>query len=145
MFVSLPTGSRKSLCYWVLPSVFKHLRGIACCTAIIVGPLDALMKDQEHSLRERCVKAIKVSVDNDRMEDVKKGCYDLLRASPELLLTSSEWRVLLQSTLYKEQLVGVVVDKAHCVKKWSVAILLFMHALGSIIILYNTVTSTFRT
>ena len=133
VFVSLPTGSGKSLCYWLLPLVFERLRGIACCTAIVVSPLDALMKDQEHSLQERCVKAIKVGVDDQRMEDVKKGCYELLFVSPELLLTSSEWRDMLQSTVYKEQLVGVVVDEAHCVKKWSVA-LLFMHVLGSILI-----------
>ena len=75
-----------------------HLRGIACCTVIVVSPLDALMKDQEHSLRERGVKAIevgvddarmedviKVGVDDARMEDVKNGCYELLFVSPELL------------------------------------------------------------
>ena len=122
VFVSLPTGSGKSLCYWLLPSIFEHLKGNTCCTVIIVSPLDALMKDQEHSLRERGVKAIKVGADDARMEDVKKGCYELLLVSPELLLTSSEWRDMLQSTVYKEQLVGVVVDEAHCVKKWSVAI-----------------------
>ena len=98
VFVSLPTGSGKSLCYWLLPSVFEHLRGIACCTVIVVSPLDALMKDQEHSLRERGVKAIKVGVDNAR---IKKGCYELLLVSPELSLTSSEWRDMLQSTVYK--------------------------------------------
>ena len=87
---------------------------------IVVSPLDALMKDQEHSLREGGVKAIKVCVDDARMEDVKKGCYDLF-VSSELLLTSSEWTDMLQSAVYKEQLVGVVVDEAHRVKKWSVA------------------------
>ena len=50
VFVSLPTGSGKSLCYWLLPSVFEHLRGIACCTVIVVSPLDALMKDQKSIL-----------------------------------------------------------------------------------------------
>ena len=42
VFVSLPTGSGKSLCYWLLPLVFEHLRGIACCTVIIGSPLDAI-------------------------------------------------------------------------------------------------------
>ena len=41
VFVSLPTGSEKSLCYWLLPSVVEHLRGISCCTVIFVSPLDA--------------------------------------------------------------------------------------------------------
>ena len=41
VFVSLPTGSGKSLCYWLLPSVVEHLRGISCCTVIVVSPLDA--------------------------------------------------------------------------------------------------------
>ena len=75
VFVFLRTGSGMcwlarlvagSLCatgYFSLPSVSEHPRGIACCTAIVVTPLDALMKDQEHSLRERGVKAIKVGVD----------------------------------------------------------------------------------
>ena len=117
VFVSLPTGSGKSLCYWLLPSVFERLRGITC--TVVVSPLDALMKDQEHSLRERGVKAIRVGDDDARMEDVKKGYYELLFVSPELLLTSSEWRDMLQSTVYKEQLVGIVVDEAHCEKMVS--------------------------
>ena len=49
--VSLQTGSGKSVCYWLLPSVFEHLRGIACCTVIVISPLVALMKDQEHEAR----------------------------------------------------------------------------------------------
>lgn len=92
---------------------------------IVVSPLDALMKYQEHSLRERSVKAIKVGVDDARMEEIKKGCYELLFVSPELLLNSSEWRDMLQSPVYKKQLVGVVVDEAHCVKKWSVALFVY--------------------
>ena len=51
----------------------------------------------------------------------RKGAMSCLFVSPELLLTSSEWRDMLQSAVYKEQLVGVVVDEAHCVKKWLVA------------------------
>ena len=28
VFVALPTGSGKSVCYWILPSIFKTLRTI---------------------------------------------------------------------------------------------------------------------
>ena len=44
VFVSLPTGSGKSLCYWVLPWIFDLLKKRECCTIVVVSPLEALMK-----------------------------------------------------------------------------------------------------
>ena len=59
------------------------------------------------------------SDDTDKtVKDIKKGYYEILLISPESLLTSKDWRDMLQSPVYKEQVVGVVVDEAHCVKKW---------------------------
>ena len=47
VFVSLPTGYGKSLCYTILPSVFDQLRSIQKQSIIlVVSPLRALMKDQ---------------------------------------------------------------------------------------------------
>ena len=46
VFVSLPTGSGKSLCYAVLPYAFDEFRGRDGSIAIIVSPLKALMKNQ---------------------------------------------------------------------------------------------------
>ena len=53
----LVAGSICAIGYFSLLLVFEHPRGIACCTAIVVTPLDTLMKDEEHSLRERGVKS----------------------------------------------------------------------------------------
>ena len=48
VFVSLPTGTGKSLCFALVPHVFDELLGYQQSTsiAIIVSPLIALMKDQ---------------------------------------------------------------------------------------------------
>ena len=47
VFVSLPTGFGKSLCYAALPSAFDQLRANDTPSiAIVVSPLIALIKDQ---------------------------------------------------------------------------------------------------
>ena len=49
-FVSLPTGSGKLLCYFILPRVYDILKGVTSTesqsVAVVVSPLIALMKDQ---------------------------------------------------------------------------------------------------
>ena len=50
VFVSLPTGSCKSLCYACLPRLFDELRGARGCEyhsiPVVVSPLSSLMQDQ---------------------------------------------------------------------------------------------------
>ena len=43
VFVSLPTGFRKSLCYAILPGASNTLRGMAMLIAVVVSPLITLM------------------------------------------------------------------------------------------------------
>ena len=63
MFVSLPTGHGKTLCYALLPAVFDLKMNLAEKTSIvmIVSPLVALMKDQTSSLTARGISAAYVS------------------------------------------------------------------------------------
>ena len=58
VFVALPTGSGKSVCYWILPSLFKTLHNKDRSTFIVISPLEALMKDQEQAVSRLGVKAI---------------------------------------------------------------------------------------
>ncbi len=54
VFVSLPTGYGKSLCYTLLPLVFDLLRGVKGKSIVmVVSPLLALMKDQVRSITEK--------------------------------------------------------------------------------------------
>ena len=46
VFISLPTGSGKTVCFAVLPFAFDILLGEQGCIAIVVSPLTALMRDQ---------------------------------------------------------------------------------------------------
>ena len=119
VFVSLPTGSGKSLCYWILPFVFDYLSEVDTSIVIVVSPLVSLVEDQVASLCKRGVKAIHINaLEEDATVLIHQGHYQLLFFSPESLLTSLEWRNMLCSHVYKERLVGFIVDEAHCVKQW---------------------------
>ena len=121
VFVSLPTGSGKSLCYCILPLVFDFLRhnARAQCIVVIVSPLIALMQDQVRAMRERGVSAVNAGMADDELaEAVCSGDFQLVFLSPESLFTDDRWRDMLQSAVYQKRLVGLVVDEAHCVKKW---------------------------
>lgn len=57
-------------------------------------------------------------------EGVKQGIhggrYDVVFFTPELLITSSRWRRVLTSDIYTKRLKALVIDEAHCVKKWYI-------------------------
>ena len=61
MFVSLPTGFGKSLCYGVLPFVFDLKRfgdmTLRRSIVVVISPLIALMKDQVATFSEKGIIA----------------------------------------------------------------------------------------
>ena len=122
VFVSLPTGSGKSLCYCLLPKAFDFLRQSvesSQCIVVVVSPLIALMQDQVRAMTERGVSAVCAGMADDALAgSVCSGDFQLVFLSPESLLTDDRWRDMLQNSVYQERLVGLVVDEAHCVKKW---------------------------
>jgi hypothetical protein len=61
VFVCLPTGSGKSLCYCLLPAAFDHLKGQSKESIVVVSPLIA-MKDQVRSMCERDVTAVTLTL-----------------------------------------------------------------------------------
>ena len=120
MFVSLPTGSGKSLCYAVLPAAFDSLRESGRSIVIVVSPLIALMKDQVQSLERKGVRAayLHSGTDGETHSRICAGEYQLLFMSPVTLLRDKGWRDVLLSAHYQENVVALAVDEAHCVKKW---------------------------
>lgn len=123
VFVWLPTGSGKSLCYCLLPKAFDHLHNSRDAETqskvVVVSPLIALMIDQVRAMTERNISAVYAGEAEGEVEtDICSGKYQLVFMSPEALLTDDRWRDMLQSLVYQERLVAIVVDEAHCVKKW---------------------------
>ena len=125
VFVSLPTGSGKSVCYACLPLVFDLLRsqGDHRSIVVVVAPLTALMQDQVASFQARGLTSSCVGVRLDeevfRDEDaVVRGDIQLIFMNPETLLSDQSWREMFLSPVYQKGLVALAIDEAHLVEKW---------------------------
>ena len=108
-----PTGSGKSISYWVPAVVDGGL-------TMVVSPLIALMKDQVDRLTDCGVAAtfINSSVERpeqaDRLRRAIAGDYRLLFVAPERLS-----RPGFINTLADLRIRRIVVDEAHCISTWG--------------------------
>jgi ATP-dependent DNA helicase RecQ len=108
-----PTGSGKSISYWV-PAVVEG--GLT----MVVSPLIALMKDQVDRLTERGVAAAFINSSVERSEQVDSlrkaiaGEYRLLFLAPERL-----GRPGFMERLSELRVRRIVVDEAHCISTWG--------------------------
>ena len=124
VFIALPTGFGKSLCFALIPVVFDVLRGSEDdrrSIALVVSPLTSLMMEQREKFKTCGVSAEfvgELQQDIDAIKGVKDGLYQLLYISPESLLGNPQWRDMFLSVVYQKNLVGFIVDEAHCVTQW---------------------------
>ncbi|MEK7166393.1 MAG: DNA helicase RecQ [Patescibacteria group bacterium] len=113
VFVLMPTGSGKSLCYQ-LPALIQD--GIT----IIVSPLIALMKDQVDNLRQNGVAAgyLNSSLTQDDQENVKaelrQNKMRILYVAPERLIQDEFLDFIKQLPLSL-----FAIDEAHCISEWG--------------------------
>ena len=123
VFVSLPTGYGKSLCFALLPRVFDIIRGVdKASIAIIISPLISLMQDQVTNFNRMGISSVSISdkesTSKESRRNILKGRYQLIFMSPESLFFNLDWRRMLSTDVYMKNLIAFIVDEAHCVTKW---------------------------
>ena len=121
VFVALPTGSGKSVCYTVLPVVVDNLRKelqmevSAPSCILVVSPLVSLMEDQVAGLTARGIRSVCAT---DQPEgDFWSGNSQVIFLSPETL-SGILHKGYLNEEVPQNRLIGIAVDEAHCIKEW---------------------------
>lgn len=116
VFVLMPTGGGKSLCYQ-LPALISE------GTAIVVSPLIALMKNQVDAVNglsssEGVAHVLNSSLNRAQtkavMDDIKNGKTKLLYVAPESLI-KEEYLDFLKEV----KISFVAIDEAHCISEWG--------------------------
>ncbi|KAI8093469.1 P-loop containing nucleoside triphosphate hydrolase protein [Halteromyces radiatus] len=125
VFVLMPTGGGKSLCYQLPAIIQRHnRRGLT----VVISPLLSLMHDQVVQLvKSRGIAATFLNSDVpaarrqwifDELE-AQTLTMHLLYTTPEQIQNSYQLQSALSSLAQRNLLARIVVDEAHCVSQWG--------------------------
>lgn len=125
VFVLMPTGGGKSLCYQ-LPAVCTT--GTTRGVTIVVSPLIALMDDQLKELQDLGIDATNLHSEQDvemikdtnkRLRSLSEDKPALVYISPEKLTSSLALKDMLNQLYSRNQLARFVIDECHVLPGWG--------------------------
>ncbi|KXL41960.1 hypothetical protein M433DRAFT_72397, partial [Acidomyces richmondensis BFW] len=126
VFVLMPTGGGKSLCYQ-LPSLIEtgKTRGVT----VVVSPLLSLMEDQVQHLRRLQIQAFLLNGESTAIqkreimealnEDNPQEIIQCLYVTPEMVSKNQNMMQSFERLNARKQLARLVIDEAHCVSQWG--------------------------
>jgi bloom syndrome protein len=126
VFVLMPTGGGKSLCYQ-LPALITSgkTRGVT----IVISPLLSLMEDQVQHLQDLNVQAFLINSESTLeqrqmifsalKEERVEEFVQLLYVTPEMLTRSNAVIGEFERLNKRNRLARLVIDEAHCVSQWG--------------------------
>ncbi|CAN3375785.1 ATP-dependent helicase Sgs1p [Diutina rugosa] len=123
VFVLMPTGGGKSLCYQ-LPALIHADPNVPGVT-VVISPLISLMQDQVAHLVAKKVRAGMVSsraapdANRATMREFRNALLDVVYLSPEMANKSAHCQSILDQLYQRRQLARVVIDEAHCLSSWG--------------------------
>ena len=153
----LPTGFGKSLVYQLMAPFADF---VECgfrptetnSIALVVSPLNALIRDQVTKLRECGLKACilkgdRVALDGED-DDGERVCiseplenlknFQLIYAHPEALVENKAVMQLLKTIEFQRRVRAIVVDEAHLVVDWYANFIIRFYSWGSLILRRGT-------
>ena len=119
VFVALPMGYGKSLCYACLPYAFDNMRGkegSIVITCITPGRSESQVCPKMNV--STVCRWSAVWFPGRGRHSWRQGAVTIHK--PRVTLLNPSWRDMLRTAVYWDNLSGFLVDEAHCVKKWLV-------------------------